>query len=82
MERPLAVIVRRPGADVTDDELRAHLRGKFARWWMPDAFVYIDQIPRTATGKFQKLKLREVYSDWQRIENVIGPATSDEEAAT
>ncbi|MCA9693124.1 MAG: long-chain fatty acid--CoA ligase [Nannocystaceae bacterium] len=82
MERPLAVIVRHPGADVTDDELRAHLRGKFARWWMPDAFVYIDQIPRTATGKFQKLKLREVYSDWQRIENVIGPATSDEEAAT
>ncbi|MEZ4380826.1 MAG: long-chain fatty acid--CoA ligase [Nannocystaceae bacterium] len=73
MERPLAVVVRRPGAAVTDAELRAHLDGKFIRWWLPDAFVYIDAIPRTSTGKFKKLRLRELYGDWSRIENVIQP---------
>ncbi|MCB9569142.1 MAG: long-chain fatty acid--CoA ligase [Myxococcales bacterium] len=74
MERPLAVVVLRPGATVGDAELRAHLDGKFARWWLPDAFVYIDAIPRTSTGKFQKLRLRERFGDWDRIDNVIQPA--------
>ncbi|MCA9657642.1 MAG: AMP-binding protein, partial [Myxococcales bacterium] len=76
MERPLAVVVKRPGAAVTDAELRAHLDGKFVRWWLPDAFVYIDEIPRTSTGKFKKLKLRELYADWSRIDNVIQPPAS------
>jgi fatty-acyl-CoA synthase len=65
MERPLACVVKRPGAEVTPAELRAHLKGKFADWWLPEDFVFIDAIPRTSTGKFQKLKLREMFSDWQ-----------------
>ena len=63
MERPLAVVVKKPGVEVTPEELRAHLKGKFADWWLPDAYTFIDQIPRTSTGKFQKLKLREMFPE-------------------
>jgi fatty-acyl-CoA synthase len=65
MERPLACVVRKAGATVTAEELRAHLKGKFADWWLPDGFEFIDAIPRTSTGKFQKLKLREQFARWQ-----------------
>lgn len=58
-ERPVLVIERRPGAEVTADELRALLTGKIARWWMPDDFVFVDSIPLGATGKINKLALRE-----------------------
>jgi len=68
MERPLAVVVKKAGMDVTPDQLRAHLKGKFADWWLPEAFTFIDQIPRTSTGKFQKLKLREMFADWGQLE--------------
>jgi fatty-acyl-CoA synthase len=66
MERPLACVVVRAGATVTAEELRAHLKGKFADWWMPDGFEFIDAIPRTSTGKFQKLKLRERFANWKK----------------
>ena len=69
MERPLAVVVRKPGSQVTPDALRAHLKGKFADWWLPEAFTFIEQIPRTSTGKFQKLKLREMFTDWSKLED-------------
>jgi fatty-acyl-CoA synthase len=69
MERPLAVVVKKPGAGVTADQLRAHLKGKFADWWLPEAFTFIDAIPRTSTGKFQKLKLRERFADWSKLED-------------
>jgi fatty-acyl-CoA synthase len=65
MERPLAVVVRKPGTNVTPEELRAHLKGKVADWWLPDGYEFIEQIPRTSTGKFQKLKLREMFADWK-----------------
>ncbi|MGH8429546.1 MAG: AMP-binding enzyme, partial [Solimonas sp.] len=64
MERPLAVVVKRAGMDVTPEQLRAHLKGKFADWWLPENYAFIEQIPRTSTGKFQKLKLREMFADW------------------
>jgi fatty-acyl-CoA synthase len=64
MERPLACVVLKKGAAATKDELLAHLKGKFAAWWMPDDIVFIDAIPRTSTGKFQKLKLREMFPTW------------------
>jgi len=69
MERPLAVVVKKPGTNPTPDQLRAHLKGKFADWWLPEAFTFIDQIPRTSTGKFQKLKLREMFADWSKLED-------------
>jgi fatty-acyl-CoA synthase len=60
-ERPLAVVVLKDGASVTPDALRAHLAPKFPKWWLPDKFVFAKEIPRTATGKFLKMKLRELY---------------------
>ncbi len=64
-ERPMAVIVTRDGASVTADELRAYLEPNFAKWWLPDAIVFAKEIPRTATGKFSKLTLREQYANYR-----------------
>ncbi len=58
-ERPLAVCVLREGQDVSPEDLRQHLSSRFAKWQLPDRFEFIDEIPRTATGKFRKTKLRE-----------------------
>ena len=58
-ERPLAVVVVRDGAEASAEELREHLSGQFAKWQLPDRFEFIDEIPRTATGKFKKTDLRE-----------------------
>jgi fatty-acyl-CoA synthase len=58
-ERPLAVVVTREGASANPDELREHLSKHFAKWQLPDRFEFIDEIPRTATGKFKKTDLRE-----------------------
>jgi fatty-acyl-CoA synthase len=63
-ERPLAVVVTKPGKTVTADELRAHLAGHFAKWQIPDDWAFVEAIPRTSTGKFLKTKLREDFKDW------------------
>ena len=63
-ERPLAVVVVKEGARVTPEELREFLAAKFAKWQLPDAFVFSDELPRSAVGKLLKLKLRETYADW------------------
>jgi len=60
-ERPLAVVVLKPGATATADDLRAHLAPTFAKFWLPDAVVFIDMIPRTSAGKFKKTELRDTY---------------------
>ncbi len=60
-ERPLLVVVRKPGAELTRDELLAFYEGKIAKWWTPDDVVFIDAIPLGATGKMLKLKLREQF---------------------
>jgi len=64
-ERPLAVVVLKDGAQVTAEELRTHLAQSFAKWQLPDAFVFEKQIPRTSVGKFQKTKLREQFAKWK-----------------
>ena len=65
MERPLAVVVGKPGATLDAATLRAHLEARFARWMVPDAYEFIDQIPRTSTGKFMKTTLRERYRQYR-----------------
>jgi fatty-acyl-CoA synthase len=63
-ERPLAAIVLMEGESVTGDELHVHLEEDFAGFWLPDAYEFVEAIPMTATGKFQKLKLREQFEGY------------------
>jgi fatty-acyl-CoA synthase len=58
-ERPLAAVVLHDGQEASPDELRDHLAQQFAKWQLPERFEFIDEIPRTATGKFKKIELRE-----------------------
>jgi fatty-acyl-CoA synthase len=60
-ERPLAVVVLKAGAAATAESLRTHLAARFPKWWLPEKFVFANEIPRTGTGKFLKTKLRELY---------------------
>ena len=62
-ERPLLVVVKKPGADVSRDELLAFYEGRIAKWWTPDDVVFIDAIPLGATGKMQKNKLRDLFRE-------------------
>ena len=64
-ERPLLVVVKKPGAEVCQDALREHLAGHVAKWWLPDAVAFVDAIPHTGTGKISKKDLRESFRDWQ-----------------
>jgi fatty-acyl-CoA synthase len=66
-ERPLAVVVLRPGSEGTEATiaaLREHLAGRFAKYWLPDAVVFVESIPRTSTGKFKKSELRQTYQGY------------------
>lgn len=58
-ERPLACVVLKEGADATKEELMEFLASQFAKWWMPDDIIFLDEIPKTSVGKFLKAKLRE-----------------------
>jgi fatty-acyl-CoA synthase len=58
-ERPLAVVVRKPGAEVGEAEVVASVADKFPKWWLPERVEFVDEIPMTATGKFSKRLLRE-----------------------
>jgi fatty-acyl-CoA synthase len=63
-ERPVLVVVRRAGTNVTAEELRAFYDGKIAKWQVPDDVVFVDAIPLGATGKMQKVKLREQFKGY------------------
>ena len=64
-ERPLLIVVRRPDADVTKDDLLKFLDGKIAKWWMPDDVQFVDAIPHGATGKILKTALRKHFEDYK-----------------
>ncbi|MAT91707.1 MAG: long-chain fatty acid--CoA ligase [Halioglobus sp.] len=65
-ERPLLIVVRGPGGeDLTAQEMLAWFDGKIAKWWIPEAVEFADELPHTATGKVQKVKLREAYKDFE-----------------
>lgn len=61
-ERPLACVVLREGATATADDLREFLAPSFAKWWLPDRFEFLPEIPKTAVGKFRKTALRERFA--------------------
>jgi fatty-acyl-CoA synthase len=63
-ERPLLVVVLKKDETVTKEELLGFLQGKIAKWWMPDDVVIVDEIPHTATGKIQKITLRERFRNY------------------
>ena len=64
-ERPIVAVVKKPGADVTRDELLRFYEGKTAKWQIPDDVVFVDAIPLGATGKILKTKLREMLKDYR-----------------
>ncbi|MBU9125576.1 fatty-acid--CoA ligase [Burkholderia multivorans] len=72
-ERPLLVVVPREGANLTREALLAFYEGKVAKWWIPDDVVFVESLPHTATGKLQKLKLREMFRDYVLPTAVCAP---------
>ncbi|SEQ90677.1 fatty-acyl-CoA synthase [Natrinema salaciae] len=72
-ERPMAVVVPRSGTELADDDLESHLAETFPSWWLPDEYEFIDEIPKTSTGKFDKKTLRDRF-------DVVLEAEDDEPA--
>jgi fatty-acyl-CoA synthase len=64
-ERPLLLVVRKPGSDVTAEAISAHLADHVAKWWLPDEILFIDELPHTATGKLLKTELRARFKDYR-----------------
>ncbi|HEV2079510.1 MAG TPA: long-chain fatty acid--CoA ligase [Allosphingosinicella sp.] len=64
-ERPILLVVRKEGADVSPEEITAHLTRHVAKWWLPDEILFVDSLPHTATGKLLKTALREQYQDYK-----------------
>ena len=64
-ERPLLVVVRKPDTDPDAASILSYLDGRIAKWWMPDAVEFVDEIPHTATGKIQKTTLREQFAHYR-----------------
>jgi acyl-CoA synthetase (AMP-forming)/AMP-acid ligase II len=64
-ERPLLVVVKKQGNDVSRDDLLTFVAGKVAKWCVPDDAVFVDELPHTATGKLQKMKLREMFRGYR-----------------
>ncbi len=64
-ERPLLVIVRKPGKEPSRDDILGFMEGKVAKWWMPDDVAFVSEIPHTATGKIQKTTLRDQFKAYR-----------------
>jgi fatty-acyl-CoA synthase len=62
-ERPLACVVLKEGETMTEEEVLDHLRPQVAKWWMPDAVEFIDEVPKTSVGKFSKKDLRNRFAE-------------------
>jgi len=84
-ERPLCCVVLRPDADVGAEELIEHLRPRVAKWWLPDEFAFIAEVPKTSVGKFDKKVLRARLRDGELPGRVLvggAPASAPSESAT
>ena len=62
-ERPLLLVIRREGAELTREQMLSYFDGKVVKWWIPDDVVFVDELPHTATGKLLKTKLRDDFKD-------------------
>jgi fatty-acyl-CoA synthase len=62
-ERPVAFVVASPGEELSEEDLVAFLTERVAKWWLPDKYVFIDELPKTGTGKFDKKVLRKENAD-------------------
>jgi len=73
-ERPVAVVVLRDGEKPTSEALRAFLAERFAKWQLPDEFIFVDALPHTSTGKLLKIELRRRYQNLAWADNPPGAA--------
>ena len=64
-ERPILLIVRKPGAETSETAIIDYLRDKVAKWWLPEEVVFVDELPHTATGKILKRQIRDDYKDYK-----------------
>jgi fatty-acyl-CoA synthase len=64
-ERPIIVAVKKPGQEISKEDLLRFYEGKIAKWWMPDDVVFVKELPHTATGKLSKLTLRQQMKDYK-----------------
>jgi fatty-acyl-CoA synthase len=66
-ERPILLVVRKPGSEVTAEQVQAHLAEHVAKWWLPDEVHFVESLPHTATGKLLKTAIREQYRDYKLV---------------
>ncbi|RYD44521.1 MAG: fatty-acid--CoA ligase [Sphingomonadales bacterium] len=64
-ERPILLIVKKPGAEASEAAIVDYLKDKVAKWWLPDEIVFVDELPHTATGKILKRQIRDDYKDYK-----------------
>ena len=64
-ERPLLLIVRKPGSGIGPEDILDHLQGRVAKWWLPDEIKFVEELPHTATGKILKRAIRDEYADYK-----------------
>ena len=72
-ERPILLIVKKPGAEVSEGSVLDYLKDKVAKWWLPDEVVFVDELPHTATGKILKRQIRDDYRDY-KLKSLVGAA--------
>jgi len=76
VERPLACVVLVPGASATPAELSEHLSSRIARWQLPERWTFIEEVPKTSVGKFDKKVLRKRYADGDLTVEILDPHRS------
>ncbi len=64
-ERPILLVVKKDGAELTETDVTAYLASVVAKWWLPDEVLFVDDLPHTGTGKIQKAELRKAYKDYK-----------------
>jgi fatty-acyl-CoA synthase len=64
-ERPILLVIRKPGSDVTAQTILDHLSTQVAKWWLPDEILFVESLPHTATGKLLKTALRDEYKNYR-----------------